>query len=367
MRIRGSEISELKVAREERSEKRERNRHYDDSDVSDDELATPHHMLDSIRTAVQMNHAVGTTGDPLIDLSKMLVRGLNKEILASKMDEIMAVGTKESFEDVFVLSFATRNIRGGKGERDLAKDMWLYLAFHHTDTFIKVLSLVPKYGCWDDLFTLAARDILPAVVIDAIVALTDRQLMLDYAAVIAGGKSVSLCAKWAPRESRHCELAKQIAWRCFPMHTQVSHRLKAYRQMISKINHHLKTVEIKMCAGNWEEIQPEKVPSRAMQKYTKAFMNEKCVREKGLPHEIRHPDDPVRMACREHFLDYFTYAVKGTGRIFPREIVQRASDMTDSHPKDDASNALRLQLDDPMYQEVRDIVGPCWKPLYTVT
>ena len=59
--------------------------------------------------------------------------------------------------DLFVLAFATRNCRGGKGEKDLFYKMLLMLSdAFGAETVEPLLSVVPEYGYWKDILQLVA-------------------------------------------------------------------------------------------------------------------------------------------------------------------------------------------------------------------
>ena len=71
-----------------------------------------------------------------------------------------------------------------------------------------------------------------------------------------------------------------------------------------------------MCAQEWSEIDMSHVPSLAMSRYKRAFLNE----GKG-----RSTEDPERAACRENLLTVLTEkgvaALKGK-QLFPHELVK---------------------------------------------
>lgn len=282
-----------------------------------------------------------STGDPRVDLSVMLNRGLATETIRDGLDKIFAMGTDESFEDAFVLAFQTRNVRGGKGERELSKQMFLYLLEKQTQlTREEMLDLIPKFGCWRDLFALAAEATVQQATKDKIFEIAAAQLKKDLAT--PEGESVSLCAKWAPREDKKGPQAKAIALLLFPSTIKYSDRLKSYRQMVAGLNRRIKTTEIKMCAGDWEEIKPQEVPGRCLQKHRKAFLNEKIVphgsHEYVAPGTLRRPDDEARMACREHFVDFFGKAargevsVKAADVVYPHEVIANVLKIVQSNP-----------------------------------
>jgi hypothetical protein len=276
-----------------------------------------------------------STGDPRVDLSVALVRGCDLAAIQAGVDKILAMGTDEAFEDVFVLMFQTRNIRGGKGERDLFEIMFKHLYYTYPGLVLeKMMDFVPRYGSWNDLFKIAHEADCPKDVRDRVLDFTAHQLQDDLRALAAGG-NVSLCAKWAPREDKMGPLYKQLALLMHPEISKLSERLKATRQELARLNAASKTTEMKMCAKTWAEIDPKAVPARCRQRNMKAFLNEPL--EKDCPrrgeHALRHPEDKDRMECREHFQEFFQKAARGEVKmngadtIYPHEVIVKVLKM----------------------------------------
>jgi hypothetical protein len=271
-----------------------------------------------------------STGDPRVDLSVALVRGLESEAICSGVDKILALGTDEAFEDAFVLMFQTRNIRGGKGERDLFEIMFKRLYTHHPDLVLaKMVDFVPRYGSWNDLFKVAHEADCPPEVKERVLENTARQLNDDLRSLAAGG-TVSLCAKWAPREDKMGPLYKRLALLMHPEVSKLSDRLKATRKELARLNAASKTTEMNMCAKTWAEIDPKNVPARCRQRNMKAFLNEPLPPKEGRRSSeagLRHPDDKDRMECREHFQEFLAKAARGEVKmngadtIYPHEVI----------------------------------------------
>jgi len=249
-------------------------------------------------------------------LSALLVRGADKTMLEEKMIKILDEG---HLEDAFVLAFMNRNIRGGKGERQLFYALYSVLLKKHRDLAIHLLDLVPHFGYWGDVFTLAEQH---TDIEGDVLTLTTQKLVEDEIAM-AQKKPASLLAKWIPREGK--PLAKQLA-SVLSKKPMIQARLADYRKRVSALNKYIQTTEIAMCGNTWDKIIPDKVAARCMKLHTKAFLNESL---KG--HELRKPDDMVRNTCREHFQIYFAQTAKGTkmakgaDTLYPHEIVNRVS------------------------------------------
>jgi len=283
-----------------------------------------------------------STGDPRVDLSVSLVRGCDSETICSGVDKILALGTDEAFEDAFVLMFQTRNIRGGKGERDLFEIMFKRLyTLHTTLTLEKMVDFVPRYGTWNDLFKVAHEADCPPEFRKRVLDFTARQLQDDLRALEAGG-NVSLCAKWAPREDKMGPLYKQLALLMHPEISKLSDRLKATRQELARLNAASKTTEMKMCAKTWAEIDPKAVPARCRQRNMKAFLNELLDKtaSRSAVHVLRHPEDKDRMECREHFQEFFQKAARGEVKmngadtIYPHEVIVKVLKMLSAERRD---------------------------------
>jgi len=141
-----------------------------------------------------------TTTSPLLDLSALLVRGASAETLAPLLKKCL---TADQEEDAFVLAFQTRDVRGGKGERKLFDIMLADLYRYRPEKTIALLDLIPEYGSWRDVFrilesSLTGENARCKTMVDRILAVITAQLKKDSATPAT--ESISLCAKWAPRE-----------------------------------------------------------------------------------------------------------------------------------------------------------------------
>jgi hypothetical protein len=282
-----------------------------------------------MKEGVKGSDVYESTGDPRVDLSVMLVRGLTAEKIAAGMDAVLQMPTMEALEDLCVLLFQTRNIRGGKGERALAYDMLEALDKKQHALSLALLSLFSHYGCWRDLFKLAKNAAFTEAGMDLVV----KQFALDNAALATEGGKVSLLAKWAPREKSHgAALAKLLAKRLFADSLVVSEKLKSYRKMVSALNKHIDTVEIKMCDRHFADIEPSRVPGRALQKYRRAFLNEASTWQEGKrvqrPGSNERSTEYDRVEAARHFSEHFhkgangEVVLKGADTVFPHEVVE---------------------------------------------
>jgi hypothetical protein len=268
-----------------------------------------------------------STGNPLLDLSVLLVRGANPEKILTLLGASLEAG---QLIDAFVLAFQTRDVRGGKGERLLFHHMLSALYNHKPALVLGLLDLIPEYGSWRDLTEMGDRvEYRPHIS-----KLMLNQLAKDEGAMEAK-KPVSLLAKWMPREGKTlgAPLLLQLRKHMGEEHSHVGTLMKRYRQRVVALNKYLQTTEIAMCDQNgmWATIDPAKVPGRNLAMHMRAFLNEKAGTKKGehVPSgELRHPDDPDRMACRLRFQEHMSRAVRGEAKVngavtrYPHEVIK---------------------------------------------
>jgi Domain of unknown function (DUF2828) len=283
-------------------------------------------------TGVKGSDVYTTTGQPLLDLSVKLVRGANPDDLDHLVNVVMTQPSLSILEMIYVMAFHTRCIRGGKGERDLFRELIGSLGQHNSGLTLDLLDLVPHFGCWDDLNRLALA--YPSTRFDVLELFKD-QLLRDGSTVEG---SISLAAKWAPREGKadHA-LAVDLAKLIFPGDPKA---LEKYRKMLSPLNARINTIETLMCSGRWAEINPQSVPGRAGKLYAKALLN---LDSKGEP---RYPDNDDRNACRENFVVHFAKAkegkatVHGANTLFPHEVAKKAFEQRHSLSEDERSQLI---------------------------
>lgn len=270
-------------------------------------MSTP----DSTRLGVKGSdvYTEAGVGDERVVLFTQLVRGLRPDEIRAGVQKIFATGDEAKIRDLAVMTFQTRDVRGGKGERDLFRHLFLALV-EARPALVALVALVPEYGCWKDLWALWEAGTQP--VRDAIDALVKKQFSLDQETL-----HPSLLVKWLPREGTKLDtLAKHFADLLFPLTPREGgQRFRVYRRALATLNRHADTTEIKMCAkeGAWAEIQPKKVPGRLMKRCKSAFFNQKKG-PRGSTVE-RFPDRLDRVYCADNFKDFLEKVKKGEAKI----------------------------------------------------
>jgi hypothetical protein len=281
-------------------------------------------------------------GDYRVALFQQLVRGCSAGYIDAQVRNAFAGSTDEEvLRDYAVMAFQTRDVRGGKGERDVFYAMFMALIEQRPALTRPLLALIPEYGCWVDAWNLWGLASKHASVCDSLrSAIVDlaKWIYFEDQAKLDRGEKISLLGKWLPREeSKHNEVALVLANALHPEPTEQDDRWRAYRKGCSRLNAALKTTEIAMCGGKWATIEPGAVPGRLLAKGRKAFLNE-IVARRGKPRSrfsasltggLRHPDSEDRMACRTHFQAHTKKALagevtmKGADTVYPHELVTK--------------------------------------------
>ena len=89
-----------------------------------------------------------SSGNLLLDLSVSLVRNANSANITQNVYDIMDNPTPQTLEDLYVLTFHTRAIRGGKGEKKLFIDLYTALSQMNVDLTNDLMDIVANFGSW---------------------------------------------------------------------------------------------------------------------------------------------------------------------------------------------------------------------------
>ena len=215
-----------------------------------------------------------TSGDDLLNLFVATVRGLNAE----RLYELMEKASVESMLYTLKIVAYVRDIRGGKGERDLGRQMMEWLLINdEKQLFANMKAYISEYGRWDDGVYLKKSNARKHYV-----ELLANQLREDLENMNAG-KPVSLAAK-------NMGIKPAVLRKVF----------------ITPLRKHIGVLEQHMCAKEWSKVDYEKVPSCAMLLH-------------GQPGNAFERNDEVR------FNEFKMRLTKGTAKInskilFPHEI-----------------------------------------------
>ena len=214
--------------------------------------------------SVTENGAVGykTSGKALLDLNFSVTS------LRNMPDKAVADKFMRAFVEDKILAmkwlFYARDVRGGLGERRLLRVVMSYLIKSNPEMVLPVITLIPEYGRYDDLWCLLSNPDAAKL----ICAYVDATLRKDWHDMLAG-KPISLLAKWMPSINASSAQTKKYG-------KQLCRALRMaeadYRKSLSRMRKYIDVVERKMSAKQWEQIKYEAVPSRANLIYNSAFL-----------------------------------------------------------------------------------------------
>lgn len=197
----------------------------------------------------------------------------------------------EDKERAIELLFFLRDCRGGLGERRVFEVLYSWLVREDSATAAKLIDLIPEYGSWKTFFKLtpvfakAGGNILANVISKFI-----KQWLDDHESLSNGSKkSISLMAKWLPSLNASSKDSRRIAKFWYGIWERAMREkfgldvvcsTKAFRKEFVALRKHLNVVEQQMSAGEWGEIDYNKVPGVAGSNYRNAFMRHDTERRK---------------------------------------------------------------------------------------
>eukprot|EP00980_Cylindrotheca_fusiformis_P007205 scaffold1525_cov142-Cylindrotheca_fusiformis.AAC.5 len=305
-------------------------------------------------------------GSEILALSQ-LVRGGD----VSLAKDILERGNTNEIVQLVILNFVIRNTRGGKGEKKLAYDLFLLLLRYYPDTGKELLPMFVHYGYWKDIFLLmelaldhpnykdlkeASFEMIQHQWHKDLAALSDYKNKMKAASVAGdeelvaklkkSGPSISLLAKWLPREGKaldkkidFVENFSKLVYPDAPVLTAdggedswKSGAKGKYRKQLAQLTSFLALPEVLLAAHRADEIEISRVASKATKLLTKAFLNENK--------EGATAKDPKRIRLREMFLDAIVEKGLKGGQVAPHEIVS-----TIMKNRNNISDGMKLALD----------------------
>ena len=169
--------------------------------------------------------------------------------------------------------FYLRDVRGGQGERQFFRDCFGYVLNHNLisyDTARNLLKLLPEYGRWDDViyFYNKVSKTIDTIIINILISQLSEDLISEYP---------SLLAKWLPSENASNNDTKYIAKR---LAKDFNMSAKKYRKTLSHLRNRIKVLERLMSENRWDEIEFDKIPSKAGYLYRNAFAEREETKER---------------------------------------------------------------------------------------
>lgn len=164
--------------------------------------------------------------------------------------------------------FYLRDCRGGQGERRFFRVCYKWLAQKHADVARRNFELISEYGRYDDVIYALIGTPLE----DDALEFIKNQLALDLEC-----KTPSLLAKWLPSENASAVKTKKMG-NIIREYLGMTHR--EYRKTLSILRERINLLERLMSANRWDEIEFDKIPSKAGLIYKNAFARRDIIAKK---------------------------------------------------------------------------------------
>ena len=235
--------------------------------------------------AIQFN----STGKANLDLFASI--GSCREMANNKPNILKKKFFEAFYEDpkcAIAILFWVRAVRNGAGERKIFEVIVKSICNEYPAFIIDNLSTIVELGRWKDLAYI--YEIGNDEVKDKIAYFWASQISTSPVFENIHSNDFkspnALACKWLPKKSK--------------LYRDVQRKLTfSNKQMRQHIARYSNTVEQKMCAKNWKEIDYSKIPSQALNQYKNAF--------------IRNDE--------EHFIEEITTKKINAGAIYPHEIL----------------------------------------------
>lgn len=165
--------------------------------------------------------------------------------------------------------FYLRDCIAGQGERRFFRVAFKWLACNFPRVAWRNFFCFYTDICrWDDLIYSCLETPLEQNMVNVI----RDQLILD-----AESKTPSLLAKWMPSENASSKKTKEAG---YILRTMMHLSPKEYRKLLSGIRTKINIVEKLMSENRWDEIEFDKIPSKAGLKYKNAFARRDIIAKK---------------------------------------------------------------------------------------
>lgn len=238
-----------------------------------------------------------TTESALLDMFAM--GGAMRERSVGDVTLMFKKAYQENPKYALKCLFYLRDVRGGQGERRFFRECMKWLAKNDVAAARRNLQYVAEFGRWDDLYSFVGTSLEK----DAFKILKN-QFILDL-----NCKTPSLLAKWLKSENATSEESRklgELTCRYFGYHP------KQYRKHLSNLRERIRVLERLMSQNRWEEIEFDKIPSKAGLKYKNAFARRDIIKAKY-----------------EKFAKSETTKVNA-GTLYPYEVVEKAINLMGS-------------------------------------
>ena len=198
-------------------------------------------LIDSTRVENRQTNNGMTTNQTSTNncIDMFFLVGASRNMREEEMIRLFVAARAENPDMAYRILFWSRDIRGGAGEKRFFNTIMRFVQKDNQFLFNELIQLVPEYGYWKDMVNYPSDDVYELV-----------------STALANGNS--LCAKWMPRKGIFANSLRKY----------MGITPKEYRKLLVELTD---VVETKMCNKDWKNIKYNKIPSKAFNKYLKAW------------------------------------------------------------------------------------------------
>lgn len=180
----------------------------------------------------------------------------------SNLQNLFMPALTENRELFAKFMFYLRDVRGGVGERDMFRNMFLWFADNYPQEATKLIGFIPEFGRWDDLVFIAVNT-RSNEVCEAAFNIIKAQLEADKTS-----DHPSLLAKWMPSINAGNKAKSDAKF----VISKLGIISADYRKMLAELRKKIDIVETHIASKTYGEIDYEKVPSVANTRYANLFL-----------------------------------------------------------------------------------------------
>lgn len=199
--------------------------------------------------------------------------------------------------------FYLRDILEGQGERRYFRTVIKWLADHKPYAIARNLRYVPEFGRWDDLYAFVGTHVEKEM----------WEFVRDQFTLDMRSKTPSLLGKWLKSENTSSAESRSLGTKTRKALGLTSAQ---YRKSLSKLRARINVLERLMSENRWDEIEFDKIPSKAGVVYRNAF--------------ARHDVERMKNKAVQSYADFAkdkTTKVNAKA-LYPYEVVAKAYNLT---------------------------------------
>ena len=225
---------------------------------------------------------------------------VSKKYTSDEFMNLFKYAYEEDSETALKNALYYRDIRGGLGRREGFRQILTYLANKNVEDFKRLVVLTAMYGRYDDL-TMIAWD-LPNEAQSFVVEFISTVFKEDMANLKSG--NITLLGKWMPSANTKIKNTRKLGlfWAA-----RLGLSEREYRKALSQLRAQINIIETKLTNRDYT-FDYSKIPSRAMMKYTQAFIRNDESRYNEFKNQITA--DPSVVA-------------KKVAQLYPYEIIRK--------------------------------------------